>query len=58
MIITRGNNVYGPNQFFEKVIPKFFVRLLKGRKCCANHDGTAMRDFLYISDVVDAFEKM
>ena len=58
VIITRGNNVYGPNQFFEKVIPKFIVRLLKGRKCCVHHDGTAIRDFLYISDVVDAFEKM
>ena len=23
IIITRGNNVYGPNQYPEKVIPKF-----------------------------------
>ncbi len=24
IITTRGNNVYGPNQFLEKLIPKFF----------------------------------
>ena len=28
IIITRGNNVYGPNQYPEKVIPKF-IKLLK-----------------------------
>ena len=42
-------------RFSEKVIPNFIVRLLKGRKCCVHHDGIAMRDFLYISDIVDAF---
>jgi dTDP-D-glucose 4,6-dehydratase len=39
VIITRGNNVYGPHQFPEKVIPKF-ISLLERRKpwyevnCC------------------------
>jgi dTDP-D-glucose 4,6-dehydratase len=32
IIISRGNNVYGPNQFLEKVIPRFISRLLKERK--------------------------
>lgn len=29
-IITRGNNVYGPHQYPEKLIPKFICLLLKG----------------------------
>ena len=33
VLITRGNNVFGPCQFPEKVIPKFILRLLRGQKC-------------------------
>ena len=29
IIITRGNNVYGPNQYPEKLIPKFIKQLQK-----------------------------
>ncbi len=32
VLITRGNNVFGPCQFPEKVIPKFILRLLRGQK--------------------------
>jgi dTDP-glucose 4,6-dehydratase/dTDP-4-dehydrorhamnose 3,5-epimerase len=57
ILITRGNNVYGPFQFVEKVIPKFIMRLLMGQKCCIYEgSGSSERDFLYISDVVDAFD--
>jgi dTDP-D-glucose 4,6-dehydratase len=56
IIISRGNNVYGPHQFLEKVIPKFIMRMLKNQKCCIHGDGSSERDFLYISDVVDAFD--
>lgn len=34
-IITRGNNVYGPHQYPEKLIPKFTCLLSKGRPLCA-----------------------
>jgi len=30
VIITRGNNVYGPRQYPEKIIPKFIHRLSRG----------------------------
>ncbi len=56
IIISRCNNVYGPNQFLEKVIPKFIVRLLKDLKCCIHGDGSSERDFLYVSDVANAFD--
>ena len=31
VVITRGNNVYGPHQFPEKLIPKFVNMLMRGK---------------------------
>lgn len=56
VIITRGNNVYGPGQYPEKVIPKFIGRLLADKKCCIHGDGLAHRSFMYIEDTVHAFD--
>jgi dTDP-glucose 4,6-dehydratase len=56
ILISRCNNVYGPHQFLEKVIPKFIMRLLKDKKCCVHDDGSSERDFLYASDVANAFD--
>eukprot|EP01097_Dermamoeba_algensis_P005989 TRINITY_DN376_c0_g2_i5.p1 TRINITY_DN376_c0_g2~~TRINITY_DN376_c0_g2_i5.p1 ORF type:complete len:344 (-),score=62.99 TRINITY_DN376_c0_g2_i5:910-1941(-) len=55
-IITRGNNVYGPGQFPEKLIPKFICLLSKQRHCLIHGDGSHTRNFIYISDVVAAFD--
>ena len=33
IIITRGNNVYGPHQFPEKMIPKFTILASRGKVC-------------------------
>jgi dTDP-glucose 4,6-dehydratase/UDP-glucose 4,6-dehydratase len=56
IIITRGNNVFGPHQFPEKVIPKFIHRLRQDMKCCIHGDGKGKRNFLHTSDVVNAFD--
>jgi dTDP-glucose 4,6-dehydratase/UDP-glucose 4,6-dehydratase len=56
IIITRGNNVFGPHQFPEKVIPKFIHRLRRQMKCCIHGPGTGRRNFLHTSDVVTAFD--
>jgi len=55
-IITRGNNVYGPRQYPEKLIPKFILALKNDKKCTIHGEGKTERSFLYISDVVRAFE--
>jgi len=55
VIITRGNNVYGPHQYPEKVIPKFVRRLLNGLPCCIHGDGSNSRHFIYVGDVANAF---
>ncbi len=56
ILISRCNNVYGPHQFLEKVIPKFISRLLRNKKCCVHDDGSSERDFLYATDVANAFD--
>jgi len=55
-IITRGNNVYGPHQFPEKLIPKFTNQILRGNPVTIHGDGSNTRNFLYVEDVARAFE--
>jgi len=56
IIITRGNNVYGPKQFPEKLIPKFIFLLNRRQPCPLHGTGSNRRSFLYVSDVARAFE--
>lgn len=56
IIITRGNNVYGPNQYPEKLIPKF-IKLLKDNKKCPIHgNGESRRNFIHSYDVASAVD--
>jgi dTDP-glucose 4,6-dehydratase len=54
VIVTRCNNVFGPKQYPEKVIPKFICRLLQGKPCQIHGSGQQKRSFLYVDDVVQA----
>lgn len=56
VVITRGNNVYGPNQHYEKLIPCFITKALSGQKLPIQGNGSAKRAFMYVSDTVKAFE--
>ncbi|KAL6985102.1 Rhm1p [Sarracenia purpurea var. burkii] len=55
-ITTRGNNVYGPNQFPEKLIPKFILLAMKGERLPIHGDGSNVRSYLYSADVSEAFD--
>jgi len=55
-IITRGNNVYGPHQFPEKLIPKLTNQLLRGLPVTIHGDGSNTRNFLFVEDVARAFD--
>jgi UDP-glucose 4,6-dehydratase len=55
VIVTRGNNVYGPHQFPEKMIPKFTLRANRGLELPIHGDGLAVRSYLYVEDVADAY---
>lgn len=58
IIITRGNNVYGLNQYPEKVIPKFIQQLNSGEKITIQGDGSCVRGFLHVNDTIEAFIKI
>jgi dTDP-glucose 4,6-dehydratase len=56
IIITRGNNVYGPNQYPEKLIPRFIQQLLQDKQVTIQGDGTNVRAFLHVIDVCSALK--
>ena len=56
IIITRGNNVYGPNQYPEKLVPRFIQQLQSGKPVTIQGEGTAIRAFLHVEDTARAFE--
>ena len=54
IIITRGNNVYGPNQYPEKLIPLFIDLLKNNKPVTIQGDGSNVRAFLHVFDVCTA----
>tara|TARA_E500000331_G_scaffold352704_1_gene401840 strand:+ start:147 stop:857 length:711 start_codon:yes stop_codon:yes gene_type:complete len=53
-IIARCNNVFGLNQYHEKVIPKFHKQIREGGKCTIHGNGKHIRNFIHVSDVCRA----
>jgi 3,5-epimerase/4-reductase len=56
IIITRGNNVFGPNQYPEKLIPLFIKLLKEDKKVTIQGKGTSVRAFLHAYDTASAFQ--
>lgn len=56
VIIARPSNAYGPHQFPEKVMPKFICLLSRDQKCCVYGSGNYVRSFLFVEDMVKAFD--
>jgi dTDP-glucose 4,6-dehydratase len=54
IIIIRCNNVFGPRQYPEKVIPAFIYNILNGDKCYIHGKGSTERHFIYVENVIDA----
>ena len=50
-VVTRGNNVFGPKQYPEKVIPAFIDAMMKGVPCKVHGEGRSRRNFIYVDDV-------
>lgn len=55
-IIVRGNNVYGPQQYPEKLIPRFIKLLTENKKCSIHGEGQTRRNFIHVYDVGTAIE--
>ena len=58
LIITRCNNVYGPRQYIEKVIPRFIHLLQNNQKCTIHGTGDNVRSFIHVDDVVHAVDSI
>ena len=57
LIITRFANIYGPGQLnFTAIIPDAIRSCLKNKTFFVRSDGKAIRDFVYIDDIVDLYK--
>jgi len=50
VLVTRGSNTYGPNQYPEKLIPLFVTNLIDDQSVPVYGDGLQVRDWLYVED--------
>src|SRR5438876_8658324 len=50
VMITRGSNTFGPNQYPEKFIPLFVTNALEDQPLPLYGDGLQHRDWLYVQD--------
>lgn len=55
-IIVRSNNVYGPRQFWEKLIPRFITLLSQNKKLTIQGSGEQKRVFVHVHDVCTALD--
>jgi len=58
VVITRGANTYGKNQYPEKLLPTALKRLSEGKPIPVYGQGLQMRDWLYVDDHVRAVERV
>lgn len=54
VVVIRSNNVYGYNQYPEKIVPMTLDRLAHGQPIEIQGDGHNRRRYLFIDDFVDA----
>ena len=50
VLITRGSNTFGPNQYPEKFVPLFVTNALEEQPVPLYGDGLQQRDWLYVED--------
>lgn len=57
-VIVRPFNNFGPRQHLEKLIPRFITSCLLDEPLTVHGDGSAMRDWLHVSDTCAALDKL
>ena len=55
-IITRCNNVFGPKQYPEKVVPIFILQMFNNKPVTIHGKGDTKRNFIYVDDVCSAID--
>jgi len=56
VIVTHSCNIFGPNQYPEKLWPLFITNLLEGKKVPLYGDGKNVREWLYVADHCTAID--
>merc|ERR1719453_2886310 len=56
IVTVRPNNIFGPRQFPEKLIPKLVLRFKRGQTLTLHGQGVAQRSFLFVEDAANAFD--
>ena len=54
VVVVRPCNAYGPRQYPEKLIPFFTIRALQDQPLPLYGDGSNIRDWIYVRDLVEA----
>ena len=58
VVITRGCNTYGPNQYPEKLISFFATRLIERKKVPLYGAGDQIREWIYVIDHCRAIDRL
>ena len=54
--VTRSANIYGPGDAnLSRIVPGTIVSVLRGERPIVRSDGTPVREFIYVDDVVDGY---
>jgi dTDP-glucose 4,6-dehydratase len=56
IMVTRGSNTFGPNQYPEKFIPLFVTNALEDQPLPLYGDGLQQRDWIYVEDHCEAID--
>ena len=55
-VVARCGNIYGPGDLnWSRIVPGTIRSLLRGEQPVIRSDGTLVRDYLHVDDVVDAY---
>ncbi|KAJ5805709.1 dTDP-D-glucose 4-6-dehydratase-like protein [Penicillium pulvis] len=57
-LVVRSNNVYGPGQYPEKIIPRFCTLLMQQKPLTIQGTGMNIRRYLYGADAADGFDTL
>jgi CDP-glucose 4,6-dehydratase len=56
IVIARCGNIYGPGDLnWSRIVPGTFRSILRGEQPVLRSDGTFLRDYLHVDDVVSAY---
>lgn len=58
VVTVRASNTYGPYQFPEKLLPLLITHALDGQPLPIYGDGRYVRDWMHVSDLCDALERI